>query len=93
MKQKIFAATLLISCVWAAGAAAQSRCRVMDPTGTPLNIRSAPDGGVVGTLPNGVLVAIRENAVDPNGKQWANISQYSDGAPLGWVFRDFIACF
>jgi hypothetical protein len=65
----------------------------MDPTGTPLNIRTAPSGAIVGTLPNGVLVAVRDNAADQNGKPWAFIAQYPDGAPLGWVFREFISCF
>jgi hypothetical protein len=69
------------------------RGRVMDPTGTPLNIRTAPSGAIVGTLPNGVLVAVRDNAADQNGKPWAFIAQYPDGAPLGWVFREFISCF
>jgi hypothetical protein len=34
-------------------ASAQDRCRVMDPTGTPLNVRTTPNGNIVGTLNNG----------------------------------------
>jgi hypothetical protein len=91
--RKIFSASALIYCAYVSSAAAQSRCRVMDPTGTPLNIRTAPSGGIVGALPNGALVSIRDNAVDQNGKPWVYISRYSDDAPLGWVFREFISCF
>lgn len=91
--QKIFAASVLIYCAYVSSAAAQTRCRVMDPTGTPLNIRTAPSGGIVGALPNGVLVSTRDSAVDQKGRQWVYISRFSDDAPLGWVFREFIACF
>ncbi|MGO4869487.1 MAG: SH3 domain-containing protein [Roseiarcus sp.] len=84
---------VLISCACATSAAAQPRCKVMDPTGTPLNVRSTPQGDIVGALPNGVLVSIVDNAVDANGKPWAYIARYSDGQPIGWVFREFIACY
>jgi hypothetical protein len=90
---RILAASVVVCCAYISGAAAQSRCRVMDPTGTPLNIRTAPSGGIVGVLPNGVLVTVRNSAVDQNGKPWVYISRYDDDAPLGWVFREFIACF
>jgi len=86
-------AALTILAATAAGAAAQDRCRVMDPTGTPLNVRAAPNGQIVATLPNGVLVSIRDIADDANGKPWAFIARHEDGQPLGWVFREFIACF
>jgi hypothetical protein len=74
-------------------ALAQSRCRVMDPTGTPLNVRTSPYGQVVGVLPNDLLVTILDGAVDRGGKPWVYVSQYSNDAPLGWVFREFISCF
>lgn len=90
---KALATGALIGCALATGASAQSRCRVMDPTGTPLNIRTAPNGAIVGALPNGALVSARDSAPDQNGKPWVFISRFEDGAPLGWVFREFIACF
>jgi hypothetical protein len=86
-------ATLTILAMAATGAAAEDRCRVMDPTGTPLNVRAVPNGAIVGALPNGVLVSIREMADDANGKPWAFIARYDNGQPIGWVFREFIACF
>jgi hypothetical protein len=87
------ALALLISCICATGAAAQSRCKVMDPTGTPLNVRSTPQGTIVGTLTNGVLVSIVDHAVDATGKPWAYVARYSDAVPIGWVFREFISCY
>jgi hypothetical protein len=84
-------AAILICC--SSGAFAQSRCRVMDPTGTPLNVRTAPGGKIVAALPNGLLVSIVDQALDANGKPWVYIARYDDGAVLGWVFREFIACF
>jgi hypothetical protein len=73
--------------------AASNRCKVMDPTGTPLNVRTAPNGSIIGSLPNGMLVSITDRSEDQRGKPWAYISRYSDGEPLGWVFREFISCF
>jgi hypothetical protein len=77
----------------APAAAAEDLCRVMDPTGTPLNVRVAPDGRVVATLDNGLLVAVVDTRDDANGKPWAFIARYDNGQPIGWVFREFIACF
>jgi hypothetical protein len=82
--------------IWLAcgcGAMAQSRCRVMDPTGTPLNLRTAPNGQIVGNLVNGVLVSITDNSVDAKGRPWVYITETETGVGLGWVFREFIACF
>ncbi|MGP0061736.1 MAG: peptide-binding protein [Beijerinckiaceae bacterium] len=72
---------------------AQERCRVMDPTGTPLNVRTEPNGPIVATLENGVLVTVLSRSTDARGKPWAFSGNYSDNRPLGWVFREFIACF
>jgi hypothetical protein len=72
---------------------AQARCRVMDPTGTPLNVRTEPNGPIVSTLENGVLVTIISQARDSRGKAWSFVGDYSDNRPIGWVFREFIACF
>jgi hypothetical protein len=91
--RKLLASAGLICGLYASAAGAQSRCRVMDPTGTPLNVRTAPSGAIVGTLPNGLLVSIGDQSVDQNGKAWVYISRHSDGATLGWVFREFLACF
>lgn len=73
--------------------AAQSRCRVMDPTGTPLNIRSGPNGEIIGKAQNGALVSILETTRDARGRPWVYVAHRASGEPLGWVYREFIACF
>jgi hypothetical protein len=70
-----------------------NRCKVTDPTGTPLNVRAAPSGPIIGTLQNGTLVSITERSLDRNGKAWVYILRNPDGEPLGWVFREFVSCF
>jgi hypothetical protein len=75
-------------------AEAQSRrCRVTDPTGTPLNIRVVPGGEIVGQLPNGVIVNSAEQARDGNGRTWVFLHNQRTGHPIGWVYREFISCF
>lgn len=68
------------------------RCKVMDPTGTQLNVRAAPQGRVIGKLPNGVDVQMVETEDDAKGKIWARITRM-DGRPVGWVYREFVSCY
>lgn len=74
----------------AGDAAAQSgRCLVDDPTGTPLNVRTAPNGAIAGTLPNGARVdPLDETTVGT--KRWLFVSR--DGERLGWVFAAYVVC-
>ena len=58
MSRFVVAATALIVSSGLAFAADGDRCKVTDPTGTPLNVRDGPNGKVIGTLANGALVAI-----------------------------------
>ncbi len=74
-------------------AEAQTRCRIMDPTGTPLNIRATPGGRVVGQLPNGMLVNRAETVRDERGRAWVFLHSRETGDPIGWVYREFVACF
>ena len=67
-------------------------CRVMDPSGTPLNVRTSPYGRIIGNLPNDMLVLIVDRAVDRSGKPWVYVSKASDGKPVGWVFREYLLC-
>ena len=92
MRATILAVAILIS-AGIGDACAQSRCRVMDPTGTSLNLRTGPNGRIIGTLPNGALVSVIDRTTDANGKPWVYIASLETGRPLGWVFREFIACF
>ena len=91
MKRLVCTALLLAAGVLPA--IAQQRCRVMDPTGTPLNVRETVGGRVVGQLPNGRLVSRAEVVRDARGRAWAFIHDPRSGDPIGWVFREFIACF
>ena len=92
MTRVLVAAIALVLCT-SLGMAAQDRCRVTDPTGTLLNVRAGPDGKIVGTLNNGVLVSIIDNANDENGKPWVRVADYKTKKVLGWVFREFVSCF
>jgi uncharacterized protein YraI len=78
--------TLIAIFLLTAAGVAQAECVVTDPTGTPLNIRSSPNGRIVGTLRNGARVTIETVTYDSQGRAWANIG-------VGWVFREFISCY
>jgi hypothetical protein len=70
-------------------------CRVSDPTGTLLNIRSTPNGRIVGKIKNGRNVYIQSVERDLKGKPWVLISVKERGQfrTLGFVLREFIGCF
>ena len=74
-----------------AEASAQDRCVVADPTGTPLKVRTAPDGHVVGTLGNGILVTIFDRP-SLKGRTWVYVGRYEDRIPIGWVYRKYLDC-
>jgi hypothetical protein len=92
----LFACTLVLSagliCAGSIESFAQSPCEVMDPTGTPLNVRASPNGHIVGTLQNGVQVSVLDRAVDRKKQQWVYVGLSEDQSPIGWVYREFIAC-
>lgn len=73
--------------------AAEDRCRITDPTGTPLNLRMDPDGTLLGTIDNGHLVRVTAHAAGARGKPWVLIADLGTGEPFGWVFREYISCF
>jgi hypothetical protein len=70
-----------------------ARCRVTDPTNTPLNVRTAPNGKIVSALQNGTLVSILDQTVDREGKPWVYIGTYRTNEPIGWVYREYLSCF
>ncbi len=72
---------------------AQNRCRVTDPSDTPLNVRTAPYGTIIGTLQNGRRVSVIDRAPDRRGQPWVYIADQHDGQLLGWVYREFISCY
>lgn len=69
--------------------AAGGRCLVDDPTGTPLNVRTAPNGVIVGTLPNGARVDLLDEA-SVGTKRWLFVAR--DGERIGWVFAAYVVC-
>jgi hypothetical protein len=68
------------------------RCYVTDPTGTPLNVRDAPNGRIIGTLANGKFVLIADRANAANGKPWAYIVDFETKQRIGWVFYRYLSC-
>jgi serine protease Do len=74
-----------------ADASAQDRCVVADASGTPLNIRSGPDGHIIGTISNGILVTIFDQ-LSVSGRSWVYVGRYEDRVPIGWVYRDYLNC-
>jgi hypothetical protein len=93
VKTSLMVAVALLVSVGLAEAQDGERCKVTDPTGTPLNVRAKPNGKIIGTLANGTFVSILEYAPDANGKPWAKVAHQESKKPIGWVFREFVSCF
>jgi len=85
---KIFAAAAAVA-LFATPALASDRCKVTDPTGTPLNVRRA-DGKVIGALRNGSIVHVLRSGADDRGRPWSYVAYGTNGE--GWVYREFISC-
>ena len=69
---------------------ASGRCKVTDPTGTPLNVRDR-DKNIIGTVSNGIVVHILEEGFDDRGKPWVLVT--ARNGRIGWVYREFISCY
>ena len=69
-----------------------SKCKVTDPTGTPLNVRKEPAGKILRTIANNRLVVIRDYDDDEKGQPWVLISDAKTGKRIGWVIREFVSC-
>lgn len=66
-------------------------CSVVDPTDTPLNVRTSPDGEIIKTVQNGSLVSVLQTRREA-GKDWALIAEGTSDQSVGWVFHDYINC-
>ena len=92
---KLLAAGAVLALPFLASAAQaqvpRGTCMISDPTGTPLNVRSAPAGRIIGNLYNGDFVVMTGTAPDANGRNWAQVTGTSTDI-RGWVFREFISC-
>jgi hypothetical protein len=90
-KNSLRGAAILALLLGAAPAMASDRCKVTDPTGTPLNVRDIHKN-ITGTIRNGRVVQVLRDGEDDAGKPWAYIAT-PDGRPIGWVYREFISCY
>ena len=70
-------------------ALAAGECVVDDPTGTPLNVRAAPNGTILTTVSNGTRVEVVEE-VKIGSKHWLFVSR--QGERLGWIFGAYVVC-
>lgn len=84
-------AAMAAAIAYAAPALAGNRCKVTDPTGTPLNVRDGHKN-IIGALANGRDVYVQRYGADDNGKPWAYVAT-AGGKRLGWVYREFISCY
>jgi hypothetical protein len=91
-RSMLILAALILLGAGSAEAAIGDHCEVKDPTGSPLNLRVSPRGAVVGTLPNGMKLVIVDEAVIDETKTWARVNTEVSLVPLGWVYRDYLAC-
>jgi len=67
------------------------RCSVMDLTGTPLNVRTNPNGTIMTTLNNGTSVTVL-NSINSNGRVWAYVTTGNKDGATGWVFQNYLNC-
>jgi hypothetical protein len=80
---KLLAATAMIAAlVTQAQAAGIMSCTVADP-GTPLNLRSSPNGAILGAAHNGTIVIVQDLAV------WSAARSGRSAKP-GWVFFNYL---
>jgi len=79
----------------AAPALAEDKCIVTDPSGTPLNVRTAPGGKILTSLSNGVTVVLGDTQKDAKGREWAQIIAITADpkAKGGWIAKDLVSCF
>ena len=71
--------------------AAHAECRINDPTGTPLNARTLPNGPVLGRFHSDAVVEITDSVFD-RGRAWVFVRDAYDKRSYGWVFRDYLDC-
>ena len=83
--------TFLGFALFGATISAHAECIVADPSPTPLNVRTAPYGRIVGALENGQVVSVLDSSMDNQGRPWVYVAD-NTGNPLGWVYREYIVC-
>ena len=84
-KLGLFVVAFLLVSSGMTSAWADTSCVVSDSTGTPLNVRSRPNGPILGGLHNGTRVSMSD-MVTVNGRQWAKVR------PMQLVLHDTPLC-
>lgn len=89
MRRTILAASLCLTAFPALACDGPPVCTVVDPTGTPLNVREGPNGKILSSLKKGALVEVIEHK-DHDGKKWALVGKYAEA--WGYVFGAYLKC-
>ena len=89
MRRTILAASLCLTVTSALACDGPPVCTVVDPTGTPLNVREGPNGKILSSLKKGALVEVIEHK-DHDGKKWALVGKYAEA--WGYVFGASLKC-
>jgi hypothetical protein len=71
--------------------ASQASCVVDDPTGTPLNVRTSPNGPIVGALHNGAPVEVVSSRMDADHRVWLFVVPRGPGKS-GFVYSQLLDC-
>lgn len=72
---------------------ARPQCYVDDSTGTPLNVRSTPNGQVIGRLKNGEPLFIIGDAIDSRGRAWLKIIYDTpNGGVEAYIYGEYYSC-
>lgn len=91
MKHALYTAAGFVLLASAYSHARPASCFIHDASGMPVNVRSSPDGGVLGQLKNGTAVKSDLSAVG----SWVYISWDKpalNNSNSGWIYRSFIRC-
>ena len=65
-------------------------CFVNDPNDTYANLRTSPNGELIGPIQNGTTIQIANLVPDTKGRSWAGVN-IPDGR-FGYIFRALITC-
>jgi len=85
----ILTASILVGASQALACGGPPVCTVVDPTGTPLNVRDGPNGKILATLKRGSIVEVIDHRT-ASGDRWALVASYAEA--WGWVFGAYLAC-
>ena len=79
---------ILFACVTVTSAANAAECTVQEDLATPLNVRSRPNGPIVGALYNDSTVFVSDLSGD---RKWAKMDPVGEGKS-GWVASNYLMC-